>query len=85
MPEYKHIQHGDQEALKGKTIAYEPSALKQLNAVVEHDQRLRTLPFGAIRKIRELRLNHKKTKSSKHKRKIIRQTGINTKNIVQIQ
>ena len=51
MPEYKHIQHGDQEALKGKTIAYEPSTLKQLNAVVQHDQRLRTLPFGAIRKI----------------------------------
>ena len=44
-----------------RTIAYEPSELKQLNTLGWGQfmiMRLKVLPFGAIRKIRELRINH---------------------------
>ena len=68
MPEYKQLYNGGQDwaALKDKTIVYEPRELRQLNTLgwAQHDHRLKVLPFGAIRKIRELRINHKKIKSS---------------------
>ena len=50
MPEYKQPSNGghDWATLKDKTIAYEPNELKQLNTLVQHDQRLKVLPFGAI-------------------------------------
>ena len=85
MLDYKHNQHGDQDTLKGKTIVYKPAALKQLGVVAQHDHRLRTLPFGAIKIIRKLRLNCKKIKSKRHKRTRIQQHGINVKDIVWIQ
>ena len=53
MPECQHgnmdSQHGDQDALMPKTIAYEPSVLKNLNTANQHDYRLKILPFGAIK------------------------------------
>ena len=87
MPDYKQLQHGGQArvALKDKTIVYEPNELKQLNALGHHDHRLKVLPFGAIRKIRELRINHEKIKSSIQDRIKATQKGINNKNIVWIQ
>ena len=68
MQEYKQLCKGghDWAALKDKTIVYEPSELRQLNTLGlgQHDHRLKVLPFGAIRKIRQLRINCKKIKSS---------------------
>ena len=57
MPDF---QHGDQDALTPKTIAYEPSVLKNLNTANQHDNRLKILLFGAIKTIRKLRINHKR-------------------------
>ena len=89
MPEYKQLCNGGQDwvALKDKTIVYEPSELRQLNTLGwgHHDHRLKVLPFGAIRKIRDLRINHKKIKSSIQSRIKATQNGINNKNIVWIQ
>ena len=89
MPEYKQLYNGgqDQAVLKDKTIVYEPSELRQLNTLgwPQHDHRLKVLPFGAIRKISELRINCKKIKSSIQNRIKATPNGINNKNIVWIQ
>ena len=85
MPDYKHIQLGDQQALKDKTIACEPNTLRQLGLAVQNDHRLKMLPFGAIKNIRKLRINRKKIKSNRHKRITFKQHRINPKNIVRIQ
>ena len=49
------------------TIAYSKHALRTIGKQVQHDQRLKILPFSAIRKIRELRINCKKGKLNKNK------------------
>ena len=40
------------EALNNKPIVYEPDALKRMQHNLQHDQRLRLLPFGTLDKIR---------------------------------
>ena len=65
MLDYQHEQHGDRDALKGKTVMYEPNVLRGLDTKHQHDHRLKVLPFGAIKRIRELRLNCKKCKHKK--------------------
>ena len=90
MPEFQHgnmdSQHGDQDAHMPKTIAYEPSVLKNLNTANQHDYRLKILPFGAIKTIRKLRINHKR--KSKHKgrtRTRMKQHGFNHKNLTKVK
>ena len=90
MLEFQHgdmdFQHGDQEALMPKTIAYEPSVLKDLNTANQHDYRLKILPFGAIKTIRKLRINHKRKSKHKKRTRIIRkQHGINCKNLTRVK
>ena len=86
MPEFQHgdmdSQYGDQDALTPKTIAYEPSVLKNLNTANQHDYRLKILPFEVIKTIKKLRINHKrKSKHKKRPRIISKQHGINCKNL----
>ena len=63
-------------------LAYDPSVLWSIYSDTRHDQRYKILPFGAITRIRELRLknklNHKKAQPR------IRPTlaGINYGNLV---
>ena len=90
MPEFQHgdmdSQYGDQDALMPKTIAYEPSVLKNLNTANQHDYRLKILPFGAIKTIRKLRINCKR--KSKHKKRTgirMKQHGINHKNLTKVK
>ena len=53
--------------------------------MANHDYRLKTLSFGAVKRIRKLRLNHKKIKGTKQFRNVIKQHGINVKNITNIK
>ena len=87
MLDFQHKQHGDQVALKAKqgTIAYEPNALKSMNTADQHDQRLKILLFGAIKRIRELKFNHKKSKHKKKNRIPYKQHGITSKNLKKIK
>ena len=54
-----------------------------INKATKHDQSYKILPFGAIRAIRSLKLNHKKVKNNKQHN--IMQTGVNPCNLIQIQ
>ena len=90
MPEFQHgdmdFQYGDQDALTPKTVAYEPSVLKNLNTAGQHDYRLKILPFGAIKTIRKLRINHKrKSKHKKWTRIRMIQHGINCKSLTKVK
>ena len=71
------FQHGDQDAFMPKTIAYEPSALMDLNTANHHDYRLKILPFGAIKTIRKLRINRKRKSKHKKRPRIISKTTWN--------
>ena len=62
MPDY---QHGDPYTLMPKT--YSAKELKAIRTMCQHDQRLKILPFGAIRRIKELKLNHKKKRGGRNK------------------
>ena len=50
------------DPLSHKTIAYNANALKAIRDSHQHDQQFKMLPFGAVRKMRELRINCKLTK-----------------------
>ena len=50
------------DPLSHKTIVYSANALKAIRNTCQHDQRLKVMPFGAISKIKELKLNHKRRK-----------------------
>ena len=43
------------------------------------------MPFGAIRQIRDLRLNHKYSKTKPRSRKELHQQGINFNNLTQVE
>ena len=57
MPDYQHV---DCDTLTPKT--YSANALKAIRTTCQHDHRLKVLPFGAISRIKELKLNHKRIK-----------------------
>ena len=61
MPDY---QHGgvrvDPHTLMPKT--YSAGVLRTIRAVSLHDHRLKILPFGTIKRIKELKLNNKRRK-----------------------
>ena len=83
MPDF---QHRDQDTLMPKTIAFEPSVLKNLNTANQHDYRLKILPFGGITTIRKLRIKCKrKSKHKKRTRIIFKQHGINCNNLTKVK
>ena len=49
---------------KSKCISYDPIQLKQIWCSLQHDQRLRQLPFGVIQQIRKFKLNIKFKKTN---------------------
>ena len=53
-----------------------------INNATEYDQRYKVLPFGAIRSIRSLKLNHKKVKNNKWHNSML--TEVNLCNLIQI-
>ena len=73
------------EALNNKPIVYEPDALKRIQHNLQHDQRLRLLPFGTLDKIRKLGLNNKPTKDKLHLREHLHQYGANLTNLINIK
>ena len=68
------------DPLSCKTIAYSANALRAIWDNHQHDQQFKVLPFGAVRKIRELRINCKPTKHNNNRPGIC-QHGCNTKNL----
>ena len=90
--EYQHnVQHNDSSAnqsLKDKPsncLRYDPSVLKTIFHNTRHDQRYKILPFGAITRIRELKINNRLSHKKAQPR--IRHTpaGINYKNLIQVE
>ena len=71
--------------LNNKPIVYEPTALKIMRNHLQHDQRLRQLPFGTLDKIRRLGLNNKPTKDRLHLREHLHQYGANLNNLINIK
>ena len=66
--------------LNNKTIAYKASELMAIRENCNHEH-AKILPFGAIAKIRELRINRKTVKSHRDNRPEIHQTGHNPANL----
>ena len=72
-------------SLNNKCIVYEPGALKRMHDSLQHDQRLRLLPFGSINKIRRLKLNNKPVRNKIHLRLQQHQYKANSKNLINIK
>ena len=62
---------------------YSHDGLMLINKETKHNQGYKILPFGAIREIRSLKLNHKKIKNNKQHN--IMQKGVNPSNWIQAQ
>ena len=60
-------------------------ALRGINTIVQHDQRLRCMPFGTIQWIRLLKPYHKSTRARPTKPKRIKQTGFNRSRLITIK
>ena len=72
-------------SLNNKLIVYEPTALKEMRNHLQHDQRLRQLPFRTLDKIRRLGLNNKPTKDRLHLCEHLHQYGANLTNLINIK
>ena len=57
MPDY---QHGGDDPYTLMPKTYSARVLRTIRTTSQHDQRLKILPFGAIKRIKELKLNNKK-------------------------
>ena len=57
MPDY---QHGGDDSFALMPKTYSAGVLRTIRTASQHDQRLKILPFGAIKRIKELKLNNKK-------------------------
>ena len=64
---------------------YEPNALRLIHDRLQHDQRLRILPFGSISTIRKLRLNNKSVKDRLILRQYQHQNKSNSANLIRIK
>ena len=72
-------------SLNNKQIVYEPDALRAMCECLQHDQRLRQLPFGTLDKIRRLDLNNKPIKNKLHLHQQLHQYRINLHNLIRIK
>ena len=75
-------------SLKDKSnnsLTYDPSVLKTICRNTKHDQRYKILPFGAITRIRDLKINNRLSRKNAQPR--IRHTpaGINYRNLIQVE
>ena len=82
------VRHNDlsaNQSLKVKpTLCYDPSVLKTICHNTSHDQRYKILPFGAIARIRELKINNRPSRKKVLPRIRHTPTGINHKNLIQV-
>ena len=62
-----------------------PLTLKSIQTKVQHDQRLRLLPFECIKKVKELRVNRKRQRRKRNTRISFTQTGCNNNNVISIK
>ena len=60
-------QHGGDDPYTLMPKTYSARELRTIRTTSQHDQRLKILPFGAIRKIKELKLNHKRRRGRRNK------------------
>ena len=76
----------DHSALSPKTIVYNADQLHAIRLNMQQNHHAQQLPFGAIRKIRELRINNttKYRITSKKERPTIKQQGVNRSNLISI-
>ena len=84
----RHNGSSANQSLKDKSsncLRYDPSVLKTICHNTSHDQRYKILPFGAIARIRELKINNRLSRKKAQPR--IRHTpaGINHKNLIQVE
>ena len=68
-----------------KQWKYDPSELRGICATFEHDKSWKSLPFGTIRRIRELRLNRKPKR--KHRCRVIppEKRKVSKRNLIPVQ
>ena len=64
---------------------YSVNALRTIGDQVQHEQRLRILPFGVISRVRSLKLNCKPQKNKRSSRATIQQKGPVHSNLINIK
>ena len=64
---------------------YSANALRTIGDQVQHEHRLRILPFGVISRVRSLKLNHKPQRNKRSNRATIKQKGTNQSNLTNIK
>ena len=79
------VSSGSSGSLNNKRIVYEPAALRAMRECLQHDQRLRQLPFGTLDRIRKLDLNNKPTKNKLHLHQQLHQYRVNLHNLIRIK
>ena len=82
---HSQAKHSHLKLNNKSTIHYEPIALRGIGDKLHHDKRLCVLPFGAIKTIRDLRLNVKPGSCHYKTRIGFRQDGVNRENLVKIK
>ena len=76
---------GSSIVLNNKCIEYQPNALWLMGNRLQHDHRLKILPFGAINTIRQLKLNAKPIKNRLSTRLNLHQSGANRSYLINIK
>ena len=64
---------------------YSANALRTMHDQVQHEHRLRILPFGVISRVRSLKLNHKPQKNKRSSRATIKHKGLVQSNLINIK
>ena len=84
MPDY---QHGGDDPYTLMPKTYSARVLRTIRTTSQHDQRLKILPFGAIKRIKELKLNNKKRRqrNRRNTRVPFKQYGCNPNNLISIK
>ena len=82
---YPIVSSSGNGPLNNKRIVYEPGVLRRMLENLQHDQRLRLLPFGSIDKIRRLKLKNKPIRNKIHLRLQQHQNKANSKNLIDIK
>ena len=73
-------------SLKDKNnYTYDPGELKQLALNINHDERYKVMPFGAVRRIRELGLNKRLNRKKIKARNKWIQSGVNFDNLIAVE
>ena len=67
----------------GTQLYYGPNELRAINDSNKYDKRFKILPYGTIRRIRELQINRRRQKTSIKSEP--RQPGVNHNNLIHIR